>query len=42
MIARLRRRLSQHKEESQRRPSASDQADPFMVKKDGDVIELHM
>jgi len=42
MIAQLRRRLSQYKEESQRRPSASGQADPFMVKKDGDVIELHM
>ena len=35
MIAQLRKRLSQHKEESQRRPSASRQYDPFAVKKEG-------
>ena len=35
MIAQLRRRLSQHKEESQRRPSAARQPDPFAVKKEG-------
>jgi ribosome-interacting GTPase 1 len=35
MIAQLRRRLSQHKEESQRRSSTSRQADPFAVKKEG-------
>jgi len=35
MIAQLRKRLSQHKEESQRRPSASRQHDPFSVKKEG-------
>jgi len=35
MIAQLRKRLSQHREESQRRPSASRQYDPFAVKKEG-------
>ncbi|HSR13708.1 MAG TPA: GTPase [Thermodesulfobacteriota bacterium] len=35
LIAQLRKRLSQHKEETQRRPSASRQADPFSVKKEG-------
>ncbi len=35
MIAQLRKRLSQHKEESQRRPSTSRQTDPFVVKKEG-------
>jgi hypothetical protein len=35
MIAQLRKRLSQHKEESQRRPSTSRQIDPFVVKKEG-------
>jgi hypothetical protein len=35
MIAQLRKRLSQHKEESQRRPSASRQHDPFSVRKEG-------
>ena len=35
LIAQLRRRLSQHKEEAKRRPSTSRQADPFTVKKEG-------
>ena len=35
MIAQLRKRLSQHKEEAQRRPSAARQHDPFAVKKEG-------
>jgi ribosome-interacting GTPase 1 len=35
LIAQLRKRLSQHKEESQRRPSTSRQMDPFVVKKEG-------
>ena len=35
LIAQLRKRLSQHKEESQRRSSASRQSDPFAVKKEG-------
>jgi len=35
MIAQLRKRLSQHKEESQRRTSTSHQYDPFSVKKEG-------
>jgi hypothetical protein len=35
MIAQLRKRLSQHREESQRRPSAIRQYDPFSVKKEG-------
>ncbi len=35
LIAQLRRRLSQHKEEAKRRPSTSRQADPFAVKKEG-------
>ena len=35
MIAQLRKRLSQHKEESQRRPSTTRQYDPFSVKKEG-------
>jgi ribosome-interacting GTPase 1 len=35
LIAQLRKRLSQHKEESQRRVSTSRQADPFWVKKEG-------
>ena len=35
MIAQLRKRLSQHKEESQRRPSGARQTDPFAVKKEG-------
>jgi len=35
LIAQLRKRLSQHKEESQRRPSTSRQLDPFAVKKEG-------
>ncbi len=35
LIAQLRKRLSQHKEETQRRPSTSRQADPFAVKKEG-------
>lgn len=35
LIAQLRRRLSQHKEEAKRRPSTSRQTDPFAVKKEG-------
>jgi hypothetical protein len=35
LIGQLRKRLSQHKEESQRRSSTSRQADPFTVKKEG-------
>jgi uncharacterized protein len=35
MIGQLRKRLSQHKEETQRRPSTSRQIDPFAVKKEG-------
>ena len=35
MIAQLRKRLSQHKEESQRRTSTSHQYDPFAIKKEG-------
>jgi len=35
MIAQLRKRLSQHREENQRRPSAARQYDPFSVKKEG-------
>jgi len=35
LIAQLRKRLSQHKEESRRRPSTSRKADPFVVKKEG-------
>ncbi len=35
LIGQLRKRLSQHKEESARRPSASRQIDPFVVKKEG-------
>ena len=35
LIAQLRKRLSQHKEESQRRPSTSRQVDPFAVKREG-------
>jgi ribosome-interacting GTPase 1 len=35
MIAQLRKRLSQHKDESQRRPSAARKTDPFVVKKEG-------
>ena len=35
LIAQLRKRLSQHKEETQRRPSTARQADPFAVKKEG-------
>jgi hypothetical protein len=35
MIAQLRKRLSQHKDESQRRTSTSHQQDPFAVKKEG-------
>lgn len=35
LIAQLRRRLSQHKEEAKRRPSTSRKADPFAVKKEG-------
>ncbi len=35
LIAQLRKRLSQHKEEAQRRPSTSRQIDPFAVKKEG-------
>lgn len=35
LIAQLRRRLSQHKEEAKRKPSTSRQADPFAVKKEG-------
>ena len=35
LIAQLRKRLSQHKEESQRRSSTSRQVDPFAVKKEG-------
>jgi uncharacterized protein len=35
LIAQLRKRLSQHKEESQHRPSASRKIDPFAVKKEG-------
>ena len=35
LIGQLRKRLSQHKDESQRRSSTSRQADPFAVKKEG-------
>jgi ribosome-interacting GTPase 1 len=35
LIGQLRKRLSQHKEESQRRSSTSRQIDPFVVKKEG-------
>lgn len=35
LIAQLRRRLSQHKEEAKRRPATSRQTDPFAVKKEG-------
>ncbi len=35
LIAQLRKRLSQHREESQRRPSTSRQIDPFVIKKEG-------
>ena len=35
LIGQLRKRLSQHREESQRRSSTSRQADPFVVKKEG-------
>jgi len=35
LIGQLRRRLSQHREESQRRPPTSRQTDPFVVKKEG-------
>lgn len=35
LIAQLRKRLSAHKEETQRRPSTSRQVDPFAVKKEG-------
>ncbi len=35
LIAQLRKRLSQHREETQRRPSTSRQMDPFVVKKEG-------
>jgi len=35
LIAQLRKRLSQHKEEAQRRPSASRKMDPFALKKEG-------
>jgi ribosome-interacting GTPase 1 len=35
LIGQLRKRLSQHKEESQRRSSTSRQVDPFAVKKEG-------
>lgn len=35
LIAQLRKRLSQHKEESQRRSSTSRRSDPFAVKKEG-------
>ena len=35
LIGQLRKRLSQHKEESQRRSSTSRQGDPFAVKKEG-------
>jgi ribosome-interacting GTPase 1 len=35
LIGQLRKRLSQHKEETQRRASTSRQADPFMIKKEG-------
>jgi len=35
LIGQLRKRLSQHKEESQRRSTTSRQADPFTVKKEG-------
>jgi uncharacterized protein len=35
MIAQLRKRLSQHKEESQRRTSTSHSYDPFSIKKEG-------
>jgi len=35
LIAQLRKRLSQHKEEFKRRPSTSRKADPFVVKKEG-------
>ncbi len=35
LIGQLRKRLSQHRDESQRRSSTSRQADPFAVKKEG-------
>ncbi len=35
LIAQLRKRLSQHKEEIHRRPSTARQMDPFVVKKEG-------
>ena len=35
LIGQLRKRLSQHKEETRRRPSTSRQADPFAVRKEG-------
>lgn len=35
LIAQLRKRLSQHKEESQRRASTSRRSDPFAIKKEG-------
>ncbi len=35
LIAQLRKRLSQHKEEAKRRPSTSRSIDPFVVKKEG-------
>jgi ribosome-interacting GTPase 1 len=35
LIAQLRKRLSQHKEEAKHRPSTSRQIDPFVVKKEG-------
>lgn len=35
LIGQLRKRLSQHKDESKRRPSTSRQTDPFAVKKEG-------
>ena len=35
LIAQLRKRLSQHREEPPRRPSASRQMDPFVIKKEG-------
>jgi len=35
LIAQLRKRLSQHKDEAKRRPSTSRQVDPFAVRKEG-------
>ena len=35
LIAQLRKRLSQHKEESQRRSTAARKIDPFAIKKEG-------